>query len=247
MSSSSSDENDTQNFDQEPAIEEDDENDRSEIRNELSTMSFEDLMKLKEELGSKVYNEAIFGNQPKNIKRKTKTEFKRANKNRPREETAKRQVPFLGAELRKQTNSTVVRDPRFDEKCGEYNIKAFKYNYAFVNDIREKEVKKLKTNIKKAPKEEKPKIKFAIEKLENQLREDKTWKTIESIKKEAVEDIKKAKEEGKQPHYATKRELQTKMLVKQFEDLKNSGKLAKHLEKKRKKNISKDRKKVLLY
>jgi hypothetical protein len=47
------------------------------IREELSKMSFEELQKLKEQLGSKVYNEAMFGtNQTK------KTDFKRENKNR---------------------------------------------------------------------------------------------------------------------------------------------------------------------
>jgi ribosomal RNA-processing protein 36 len=40
-------------------------------------MSFEELQKLKEQLGSKVYNEAMFGTS--HIK---KTNFKRENKNR---------------------------------------------------------------------------------------------------------------------------------------------------------------------
>lgn len=40
-------------------------------------MSFEDILKLKEELGGKVYNDAVFG-PTKTIE----TDFKRANKNR---------------------------------------------------------------------------------------------------------------------------------------------------------------------
>jgi hypothetical protein len=47
------------------------------IRDELSKMSFEELQKLKEQLGSKVYNEAIFGTS-----QMKKTCFKRENKNR---------------------------------------------------------------------------------------------------------------------------------------------------------------------
>jgi ribosomal RNA-processing protein 36 len=47
------------------------------IREELSKMSFEELQKLKEQLGSKVYNEAIFGTS-----QTKKTNFKRENKNR---------------------------------------------------------------------------------------------------------------------------------------------------------------------
>lgn len=38
-------------------------------------------------------------------------------------------------------------------------------------------------------------------------------------------------------------EQKAKDLVKQFEELKNSGKLNKHLEKRRKKNLTRDRKK----
>jgi len=40
-------------------------------------MSFEELQKLKEQLGSKVYNEAMFG-----AHEMKKTDFKRENKNR---------------------------------------------------------------------------------------------------------------------------------------------------------------------
>nr|CAD7449485.1 unnamed protein product [Timema bartmani]CAD7463904.1 unnamed protein product [Timema tahoe] len=47
------------------------------IRKELSNMSFEQLLQLKEELGTKVYNEAIFGASSMND-----NNFKRANKNR---------------------------------------------------------------------------------------------------------------------------------------------------------------------
>jgi hypothetical protein len=47
------------------------------IREELSKMSFEELQKLKEQLGSKVYNEAMFGTS-----QTKETNFKRENKNR---------------------------------------------------------------------------------------------------------------------------------------------------------------------
>lgn len=50
---------------------------QTKIREELSTMSFEELQKLKEKLGTKVYNEAMFGKSK--VKKKA---FKRDNKNR---------------------------------------------------------------------------------------------------------------------------------------------------------------------
>lgn len=71
-------------------------------------MSFEDLQKLKEKLGSKVYNEAVFGVAPKRRTSKH-TVFRRENKNRPREMSSKRPVPLIDA---KATEQKEVRDPR---------------------------------------------------------------------------------------------------------------------------------------
>ncbi|CAD7084001.1 unnamed protein product [Hermetia illucens] len=222
-----------------------DDTERNEIRSDLSTMSFVQLMKLKEELGTKVYNEAIFGKGSKSSSReKTKTDFKRANKNRPREMSSKRPVPFLGGEERQRAEQTSSRDPRFDENCGEYDSKIFKTNYEFVNDIREKEVHSLKKKMRKVEDEEKRKeMKLVMQRLQNQMREEKKRKIREEVLKEEKEEIKKAKEEGRTPWYKTKKERQLTELVKQYEDLKKSGRLVKHLEKRRKKNASKDRKK----
>jgi len=64
-------------------------------------MSFEEIMKLKEELGAKIYKEAVLGGKSSRPQKpKTKTDLKRLNKNRPREMSTRRQVPFLGAEHR---------------------------------------------------------------------------------------------------------------------------------------------------
>lgn len=44
--------------------------------------------------------------------------------------------------------------------------------------------------------------------------------------------------------YTFSEERRTKELVAQFEELKQKGKLNKHLEKRRKKNVAKDRKRI---
>lgn len=79
------------------------------IRTQLSTLSFEELQKLKERIGAKVYNEALFG---KNTVGKSKEErkiFKRENKNRPREVSSKKPVPMFDVPKAKKKE---VRDPR---------------------------------------------------------------------------------------------------------------------------------------
>lgn len=51
---------------------------REDIKNELSNMSFEDIMKLQNKVGTKVYNEVAYGSSKSGESRKKK----RLNKNR---------------------------------------------------------------------------------------------------------------------------------------------------------------------
>ncbi|EDV91448.1 ribosomal RNA processing protein 36 homolog [Drosophila grimshawi] len=217
------------------------------IREDLKGMTFEEVMHLKEQLGAKVYKEAILGGKRSKVKQpKTKLELKRLNKNRPREISSKRQVPFLGAELRvERKKETELRDPRFDEKSGNYDINTFKKNYEFVTNIRDKEVVQLRKQLDKVRDgEEKQKIKHTMQRLVNKNVEDKKWHHKQHLLKKEREEIQKAHNEGRQPHYITKKERRAKELVAQFERLKDAGKLNKHLEKRRKKNAAKDRKRI---
>ncbi|CAG2213673.1 RRP36 [Mytilus edulis] len=108
------------------------------VKQELSNMSFEELIQLKERLGLKVYNQVVHGDKVK--KPTSKRVFKRENKNRPMEMSSKRPV-----RLSKESDPAkkkMTRDPRFDDLSGEYNESYFKSNYSFLYDIksREKEV-----------------------------------------------------------------------------------------------------------
>lgn len=102
------------------------------IRNELSSLSFEDLQKLKERVGSKLYKEVVFGkkNNPE-AGPKVKI-FKRENKNRPREMSSKRPVRMLG-DMGK-VKKTEVRDPRYS--CIFKKIKDKILNYFLIGFTR---------------------------------------------------------------------------------------------------------------
>lgn len=161
-------------------------------------MSFQDLQKLKEKLGTKVYNAAMFG------AKKTKlTKFKRANKNRPREESAKKQVPRFKEVV--TVKKKVIRDPRFDSLCGTYNEKAFKNSYSFLSQVRENDLQSLKKELET---EEDPKrikkIKYLIQRLENQLREENRKKEKEEKKKEEKQEIVAAIKSGEKPIFKKK-------------------------------------------
>lgn len=239
-------------------------------------MSFADLLKLKDELGSKVYNEALFGENAKATrkkKRKPVNTFKRENKNRPREVSAKKQVPLLGKVVKTKKNEG-PRDPRFDSKCGEFDREQFKANYSFVNEIREKEIFELKKQLREMRSdqaEEKQKIKLVLQRMLNQNLEAKKLKERKERKLSLHQKNKEAIKKDKKTFFVSKGkfsandftfthikwnpkssaiffhlfigEQKAQDLVKQFEELKKSGGLNKHLEKRRKKNISRDRKK----
>lgn len=169
-------------------------------------MSFEELIKLKEELGLKSYNEAVFGENSSERKPKAKTKFVRENKNRPREISAKKQVPLLG----KATTSKSAercRDPRYDEKCGEFDRDQFKANYSFVNDIRESELVELKKQLRalgKNQSEEKEKIKLLIQRMQNQNREEEKLQARKKAKAEDREKNSKAIKSEKRPFFISK-------------------------------------------
>ncbi|EDX12942.1 GD20416 [Drosophila simulans] len=225
----------------------DDNETQNAIREDLKGMTFEEIMKLKEELGAKVYKEAVLGGKSSRPQKpKAKTDLKRLNKNRPREMTTRRQVPFLGAEHRVERKKNVeLRDPRFDEKSGTYSAETFKKNYQFVSQIRAKEVGQLKKKLDEVEDEaEKHNLKDTMQRLINKNVEDKKWHTKQKQLKKERSVIQKKHDLGQQPHYLTKKERRAKELVAQFEKLKNTGKLNKHMEKRRKKNAAKDRKRI---
>lgn len=174
---------------------------QKQIREELSHMSFQDLQKLKEKLGTKIYNETLFGK-----KSKRKTVFKRENKNSPLEMSAKTPVSVF-KEVGK-AKKFIPRDPRFDSLCGTFNEKAFKHSYAFLNKLRETDLKKLKKELKTAvePKTIK-KIKYLIQRLENQLREEKRSKEKGEKKQQEKKELLESIKQGKKPAFKKKCKL----------------------------------------
>jgi ribosomal RNA-processing protein 36 len=86
------------------------------IRQELSSLSFEELQKLKEKMGSTKFNERVIGSR----KRKPPVKyFERDNRNRPREMSSKKRR--VEEKVAIQVPKVFRVDPRFDNLCGEFN------------------------------------------------------------------------------------------------------------------------------
>ncbi|KAL1514029.1 hypothetical protein ABEB36_003356 [Hypothenemus hampei] len=226
--------------------EEEEELKRSLIRDNLSTLSFEELLKLKEKLGSKVYNETVHG-ASKNKASKDQPVIKRENKNRPREISSKirpKQIKILLsnsaslASLRKH----VPKDPRFDPKFGEFDKDKFKQNYHFINELKQKEKIALQQEYNECTDSNRKKtIKLLIQRIENQLREEE--KIHEQKQREQVErmEIKEKTLQGEKHLYKKKSIKKWENLVEKYEELKKTNRLENHIQKKSRKLKAKDK------
>ncbi|CAH0383183.1 unnamed protein product [Bemisia tabaci] len=207
---------------------------------ECKDIKLEDLLKIKEKIGSKAFNKKVLGVQPEHKKPRESDEAPHKKKNRPQEMSSKKPVSkFREIVPLKRKKFT---DPRFDNLYGPLNEEAFKQNYEFIGEIKKKELATLKRQFKEEDDpESKEKIKFLITRMENQIREkQKVNARREKERTERAQNIERLKE-GKIPHFKSKREKKISALVDQYEQLKKDGKLPKYLEKKRKKQIHKQR------
>lgn len=206
---------------------------RLRIRQELAEMSFDELQKLKESMGTKLYNKTMF-----NQSERANASFQRLNKNRPREVSAKFPVPRHREVVK--VEKKVSRDPRFDDLSGTYDEKLFQQSYCFLNEIKTKEKDQLKKELaeEECPKRKK-KIQKLLQRLNNQEREARRKKDQEDQKRAVRQELIDQLKEGRKPIYKKKSELRNMELAQQFTSLKKSKKLDKYLIKKRKKESRK--------
>ncbi|XP_013415255.1 ribosomal RNA processing protein 36 homolog isoform X2 [Lingula anatina] len=204
-------------------------------------MPFEELQKLKERLGSKLYKKALHGKAKK--KENGKKKFKRENKNRPMEMSAKKPVGRFReiVSVKKKIN----RDPRFDDLSGEYSQTIFHQTYSFLDDLKSREKNKLLKQLKKEKdNDRKQQLHYLINRMNQQERSAEQKKSEKQFQKEIRKKEYEEIKQGKKPFYLRKSEQKQLQLADKFKELKKSGNLEKYLSKKRKKNASKDRKKL---
>nr|XP_023021440.1 ribosomal RNA processing protein 36 homolog [Leptinotarsa decemlineata] len=217
---------------------------RDKIREKLSSLSFEELLKMKKDMGAKLYNKTIYGEH----KSKPKVDFQRANKNRPREVSSKVRPKKFNKHSEEKAPSTkkfVPRDPRFDPLCGQFDEKEFRANYKFLNDIRQNEKKELEKELKNCVNPERNKvIQLLIQRINNQLREHNKIETEELKKVEEKMEIRRKLKSGEKPNFKKKSVKKLEDLIDKYETLKKSNKLKKHIEKRSKKLIGKSKKKM---
>ncbi|XP_074647684.1 ribosomal RNA processing protein 36 homolog isoform X2 [Tubulanus polymorphus] len=220
----------------------------ADLKETLSTMSFEELQKLQERIGSKVFNQATAGGGGKTSRNiaacVNQRTFKRANKNRPMEISSKRPTRRLkdgGVAVKRKT----IRDPRFDDLSGDYDEKLFQQSYGFIDGLKAREKTMLSKKLKKCENPtERAKIRRLLDRFKQQentrKQKEKTRETEKMLKNKEKELV----ESGKSPFYLKKSEKKKLELADKFKELKESGKLEQYLSKKRKKLATKDKKRL---
>ncbi|XP_059193753.1 ribosomal RNA processing protein 36 homolog [Centropristis striata] len=213
---------------------------RDDIKKELSNMSFEDIMKLQNKVGTKVYNEVAYGSS----RSQPSVRKKRLNKNRPMEISAKRPAPFLRqvVSVRKPT----LRDPRFDDLSGEYKPEIFEKTYKFINDIKHREKEIIQKQLKKTKKnnQKKEKLQFLLKRMENQERARASREEQRERELQFKRQQRERANQGARPFFLKNSEKKKLQLAEKYQQLKKSGKLENFLSKKRKRNAGKDRRKL---
>uniref|UniRef100_A0A3P9I7A8 rRNA biogenesis protein RRP36 n=1 Tax=Oryzias latipes TaxID=8090 RepID=A0A3P9I7A8_ORYLA len=213
---------------------------KEDVRKELSTMSFEEILKLQNKVGTKVYNEVAYDGGGKSQRSSKK---KRLNKNRPTEISAKKPAPFLRQVV--PIKKPVVRDPRFDDLSGEYKPEIYEQTYKFINDIKHREKEIIQKKLKKTKNNnQKEKLQFLLKRLENQERARQNREKQRERELQFKREQRERADQGARPFFLKKSDKKKLELAEKYQDLKKSGKLDKFLSKKRKRNAGKDRKKL---
>ncbi|CAL9164265.1 uncharacterized protein LOC103983241 [Musa acuminata AAA Group] len=206
------------------------EEEEEELEHELADITFEDIQRARAD-GS-------HGSHASKLNQQLKPS--RANKNRPMEMSSKVRVGRFREVV--QAPKKVVRDPRFESLCGTLDTDGFRKRYSFLFEVElPAEKERLQKLIRKS------KDPNAVEELKSHL----SWidKQIKSGPRKSAESeilsehIKKEREaakRGKQPYYLKKSEIRERKLIQKYNELKAAGKLDSYIEKRQKKNASKD-------
>ena len=139
------------------------------------------------------------------------------------------------------------RDPRFDNLSGKLNRGHWETAYNFIDEYKTSELKQLRENSKKEKDlEVKAKMDGMLSRESNRVQEREIWKQERAIVQEHRRNERKAISEGrkKTPYHLSRQGLKKKGLEKKFETLKKAGKVDKYMEKRRKKNSMKDRRRL---
>ncbi|KAJ3027438.1 rRNA biogenesis protein rrp36 [Rhizophlyctis rosea] len=164
----------------------------------------------------------------------------RTDKNMPTEVTSKRPVGRFREVI--EVPKRKVRDPRFDPMAGHLNPDLVARSYGFLKEYEQSEMEMLKKQIKQEKnREEREKLEGILVRMtsraQSRVIKDKRQQIMREHKKKEAEAVAK----GKKPFYLKQSKIKELELKEKFDSLKaKGGDLDKFLEKRRRKNTSKE-------
>ncbi|CAD7677848.1 unnamed protein product [Nyctereutes procyonoides] len=206
-----------------------------------SDMSFEELLELQSQVGTKTYKRLVAGNSSKKEGSRPRVQNACvADKHRPLEMSAKVRVPFLRQVV--PISKKVARDPRFDDLSGEYNPEVFDKTYEFLNDIRAKEKELVKKQLKKHHSgQEHEKLQQLLQRMEQQEMAQQERRRQQELRLALKQEQRARAQQGHRPYFLKKSEQRQLVLAEKFKELKRSKRLESFLSRKRRRNAGKDR------
>lgn len=234
--------NDDNDIDEAEEEEDDDEEDGGmsvqeliELRKKMSTLPLAKLSELKAQLGSNLFNKALYGESSSALNAKTIQSSSNQrniakiattkNAKRPREESSKRPSPKLRCikgvmdKLKKTKNSRW--DPRFSAESGEFDEVAFHRDYAFLDDLRQRDIRELQKALKKAKREQNvtaaERIRLNLRRLQNQQKSADDQRLIEEIQSELRQSNIERMNRGQPAIYLNNYELKQRLLDRKRE------------------------------
>uniref|UniRef100_A0A183H5B1 rRNA biogenesis protein RRP36 n=1 Tax=Onchocerca flexuosa TaxID=387005 RepID=A0A183H5B1_9BILA len=163
--------------------------------------------------------------------------LQRENPKRPHEVSSKIPVSKFRNVFANEKLERPIFDPRFDNRCGEFNDYIYRNNYSFLNEIRQREKKILMEELKNVTEENinRNRLKEALRKMKNQ---EKTQADV-NRRKEIIREIRHENNErmcqGLPPIFKTRAQIRELLWRKKYDELKGGKKLEKYLRRKTKK------------
>lgn len=174
--------------------------------------------------------------------RADRRDFSRSSKHAPTELSSKKAVSRRREVI--PVPKRDIRDPRFEPAAGPVDDKKIRKAYAFLEEYRDDEMKELKTAIRKEKDEEqKERLKKALGAMENRKKARERREREEAVLERHRKEEKELVKQGKQPFYLKKKEVEKRVLVDTFGELKGR-KLERVIERRRKKVEGKEKKKM---
>ncbi|XP_058518799.1 ribosomal RNA processing protein 36 homolog isoform X1 [Ochotona princeps] len=211
---------------------------------DMSNMSFEELLELQSQVGTKAYKQLVATDGTKKQDSRPRVQNACvADKHRPLEMSAKVRVPFLRQVV--PVSKKVARDPRFDDLSGEYNPEVFDKTYEFLNDIRTKEKELVRKQLKKHRSgEEHEKLRQLLQRMEQQEMAQQERKRQQELRLAQKQERRAQAQQGHRPYFLKRSEQRQLALAEKFQELKRSKKLDSFLSRKRRRNAGKDRRRL---